>query len=264
LWIFNIYSSSDLMLDLLPRPVVIAHRGASAHAPENTLSAFQLALDQDADAIEFDVQLSSDKSVIVIHDSTLERTTNGSGLIKDHSLDVLKTLNIVHGCGPAFPDEKIPTLDEVFDKFGSSTFYNIELKYSLAPFDDLPAMVAPIIKNSGLLDHVLISSYNPIILHKIENLLPGVKKGLLLHSSLSVDLFRYVSIYRFEHQTIHLSFLSLNSRRVKSFQAKGKLVFSYTLNHPLDINKALNLKIDGFFTDDPALARRTLDKISLI
>ena len=264
LWIFNIYSSSDLMLDLLPRPVVIAHRGASAHAPENTISAFQLALDQDADAIEFDVQLSSDKSVIVIHDSTLERTTNGSGLVKDHSLDVLKTLNAGHGYGPAFPDEKIPTLDEVFDKFGASTFYNIELKNSMTPFDDLPAMVAPIIENSGLLDHVLISSYNPLALHKIEKLLPGAKKGLLLHSSLSVDLFRHVSIYRFAHQTVHLSFSSLNSRRVKSFQAKGKLVFSYTLNHPRDINNALNLKIDGFFTDDPALARQTLDEFSLM
>ena len=264
LWIFNIYSSSDLMLDLLPRPVVIAHRGASAHAPENTMSAFQLALDQDADAIEFDVQLSSDKSLIVIHDSTLDRTTNGSGLVKDYSLDVLKTLNAGHAYGPAFLDEKIPTLSEVFDKFGTSTFYNIELKNSITPFDDLPAMIAPIIENSGLLDHVLISSFNPIALHKIEKLLPDAKKGLLLHSSLSIDVLGYVSIYRFAYQTIHLSFSSLNSRRVKSFQSKGKLVFSYTLNHPRDINNALNLKIDGFFTDDPALARQTLNEFSLI
>jgi glycerophosphoryl diester phosphodiesterase len=250
------------MLDLLPRPVVIAHRGASMHAPENTLSAFQLALSQDADAIEFDVRLSSDKSVIVIHDSTLDRTTNGSGFVKDHSLDTLKTLNAGHAYGPAFPDEKIPTLDEVFDKFGASTFYNIELKNSLTPFNALPAMVASIVENSGLLDHVLISSFNPIALHKIEKLLPDAKKGLLIHRSLSVDLFSYVPIYRFAHQTTHLSFSSLNSRRIKSFQSKGKLVFSYTLNHPHDINTALNLEIDGFFTDDPALARQTLDEYS--
>ena len=251
------------MLDLLPRPVVIAHRGASMHAPENTLSAFQLALDQEADAFEFDVQLSSDNSVIVIHDSTLDRTTNGSGLVKDHTLAALKTLNAGHAYGPAFPNEKIPTLDEVFDKFGTSTFYNIELKNSMTPFNDLPAMVAPIIENSGLLDQVLISSFNPVALHKMEKLLPDVKKGLLLHGSLSVELFRYVSIYPFTHQTTHLSFSSLNARRIKSFQSKGNLVFSYTLNHPRDIHTALDLGIDGFFTDDPALARRTLHEYSL-
>ncbi len=251
------------MLDLLPRPVVIAHRGASMHAPENTLSAFQLALAQDADSFEFDVQLSSDKSVIVIHDSTLDRTTNGSGLVKDHSLVVLKTLNAGQAYGPAFPDDKIPTLEEVFDKFRASTLYNIELKNSMTPFDDLPAIVASIIKNSGLLDQVLVSSFNPVALHKIEKLLPDVKKGLLLHGSLSVELFSYVSLYPFEYQTAHLSFSALNFRRIKSFQSKGKLVFSYTLNHPRDIQSALDLGIDGFFTDDPALARQTLLEYAL-
>jgi len=246
------------MLDFLPRPVIIAHRGSSMHAPENTLSAFQLALDQGADAFEFDVRLSSDKSVIVIHDSTLDRTTDGSGWVKDHSLDILKTLNAGHAYGPAFPDEKIPTLDEIFAKFGASMFYNIELKNSLTPFDDLPALVAPIIENSGLLDRVLISSFNPLALHKIEKLLPDVKKGLLLRSSLAVELFSYVSLYPFTHQTVHLSFSSLNARRIKLIKSKGKLVFSYTLNHPRDIHTALDLGIDGFFTDDPALARRTL------
>ena len=81
------------MLDSLPRPVVIAHRGASAHAPENTLSAFKLAIDQGADVIEFDVQLSSDKSVVVYHDHSLERTTDGAGYVKDKNLDYLKSLN---------------------------------------------------------------------------------------------------------------------------------------------------------------------------
>lgn len=246
------------MLDLLPRPVVIAHRGASTHAPENTFSAFQLALEQNADALEFDVQLSSDKCVVVIHDPTLDRTTNGSGRVKDQSLDVIKSLNTGYAYGPAFPDEKIPTLDEVFEKFGASIFYIIELKNMLTPFDDLPNRVALIIENSGLLDQVLISSFNPVALHKIEKLLPDLKKGLLLHGPLSVDLFRLVSIYPCAYQTAHLSFSALNARRIKSFQSQGKLVFSYTLNHPQDIHSALNLGVDGFFTGDPALARRAL------
>lgn len=250
------------MLDLLPRPVIIAHRGASMHAPENTMSAFQLAIDQNADAFEFDVRLSSDNSVIVMHDSTLDRTTNGSGLVKDHSLAVLKTLNAGHAYGPAFQDEKIPTMEEVFAKFGTSTFYNIELKNSSTPFDNLPSMVSLIIKNSGLLDHVLISSFNPVALYKIEKLLPDIKKSMLLCRSLSADFFSHVSIYPFTYQTAHLSFPTLNARRIKSFQSKGKLVFSYTLNHPQDMHTALDLGIDGFFTDDPALARRNIYEYS--
>ena len=250
------------MLDFLPRPVLIAHRGASRHAPENTLSAFHFALDQGSDAVELDVQLSSDKSVIVMHDSTLDRTTDGSSLVRRHSLAVLKTLNAGHAYGPEFPDEKIPTLEEVFAKFGASTFYNIELKNTSTPFDDLPSMVAPLIENSGLADQILISSFNPFALHKFEKFLPDVKKGLLLHSSLSIELFSQFSMHPFEYQTVHLPFSSLNERRIKSFQSKGKLVFSYTLNHPQDIRTALDLGVDGFFTDDPALARQIIHEIS--
>jgi glycerophosphoryl diester phosphodiesterase len=250
------------MLDLLPSPVIIAHRGASRHAPENTFSAFQLAIDQGSDAVEFDVQLSLDKSVIVMHDSTLDRTTDGSSWVRRHSLAFLKTLNAGQAYGPEFPDEKIPTLEEVFTKFGASTFYNIELKNTSTPFDDLPAMVAPLIENSGLADQILISSFNPIALHKIEKLLPDVKKGLLLYSSFSIELFSHISMHPFTYQTVHLPFSSLNARRIKSFQSKGKLVFSYTLNHPRDIRTALDLGVNGFFTDDPALARQTTHEYS--
>lgn len=250
------------MLDFLPRPVIIAHRGASRYAPENTFSAFQLALDQGSDAVEFDVQLSSDKSVVVMHDPTLDRTTDGSNLVRHHSLAVLKTLNAGHAYGSEFPDEKIPTLKEVFAKFGSSIFYNIELKNTSTPFDDLPSIVAPLIENSGLADQILISSFNPFALHKTEKILPDVKKGLLLHSSLSIDLFSQFSLHPFEYQTVHLPFSSLNARSIKSFQSKGKLVFSYTLNHPRDIRTALDLGVDGFFTDDPALARRIIHENS--
>ena len=246
------------MLDLFPSPVIIAHRGASRYAPENTFSAFQLALDQGSDAVEFDVQLSSDKSVIVMHDSTLDRTTDGSGWVRHHSLDVLKTLNAGNSYGPGFPDEKIPTLEEVFARFGASAFYNIELKNTSTPFDDLPAMVAPLIESSGLAGQILISSFNPFALYKIEKLLPDVKKGLLLHSSMSIELFSQFSMYPFEYQTVHLPFSSLNARRINAFHSKGKLVFSYTLNHLQDIQTALNLGVDGFFTDDPALSRRII------
>lgn len=246
------------MLDSLPRPVVIAHRGASAHAPENTLSAFKLAIDQGADVIEFDVQLSSDKSVVVYHDHSLERTTDGAGYVKDKNLDYLKSLNAGKAYGSAYDDEKIPTLDEVFQLVGKESFYNIELKNSLTPFDDLPSLVLQQIKNHNFLDRVLISSFNPIALFKLIKQNPNARIGLLLYHPLTVELSSRLSIVPFKYQTVHINFSSLRINAIKAFQDKGNLVFSYTLNHPGDMRSALTYGIDGFFTDDPALARRTL------
>jgi len=246
------------MLDSLPRPVVIAHRGASAHAPENTLSAFKLAIDQGADVIELDVQLSSDKSVVVYHDHSLERTTDGAGYVKDQNIDYLKSLNAGKAYGSAYDAEKIPTLDEVFQLVGTKSFYNIELKNFLTPFDDLPSHVLQQIKNHNLLDNVLISSFNPVALFKLGKQNPNVKKGLLLYNPLTVELPSRLSIVPFIYQTVHINFSSLRINAIKAFQDKGNLVFSYTLNHPVDIRSALSYGIDGYFTDDPALARRTL------
>src|SRR5512145_1023455 len=100
------------MLETLPRPVIFAHRGASAHAPENTLAAFELAIAQQADAVELDVKLTADGQVIVFHDSTVDRTTNGHGKVQDMTLAELKALDAGSFLGSQFAGEKIPTLEE--------------------------------------------------------------------------------------------------------------------------------------------------------
>ena len=246
------------MFDFLAKPVVIAHRGASAHAPENTLSAFHLAIEQGADAVEFDVQLSADKAIVVFHDSSLERTTNGSGKIKDQNLGYLKSLNASIAYAPAYPDQQIPTLNEVFEEIGNKVLLNIELKNLSSPFDDLPARVAQTISEHQLIDRVLISSFNPIALYKIEKLLPRVRKGVLFFRPPIIQLFSNLSRFPLNYQTVHIPYTSINSDCIASFHALGKLVFSYTLNHTHDIQKGLNHGLDGFFTDDPALARRYL------
>ncbi len=249
------------MLEMFPSPAVFAHRGASMHAPENTLPAFNLALEQGADALEFDVQLSADKAVVVIHDHTLDRTTNGTGRVIDHNLDYLKTLNAGKAYGSAFSELKIPTLEDVLENFGTSTLYNIEFKNNLTPFDDLPARVVSIINNSKLIDRILFSSFNPVALKKTSKLLPNARKGILLRNSWTVDLLDNIPLLPFNYDSAHLAFSTLSSKRIKSIHSLGKLVFAYTLNHPLEIQTALNLGVDGFFTDDPALARRTLSLI---
>lgn len=105
------------MIGSLPKPVIIAHRGASAHAPENTLSAFNLARNLGAQAIELDVQLSLDQIVVVYHDTAVDRTTNSTGKIRDLPLSDLQNMNAGYIYGPAFENEIIPTLAQVFDDF---------------------------------------------------------------------------------------------------------------------------------------------------
>jgi glycerophosphoryl diester phosphodiesterase len=110
------------MYSNLPRPTIFAHRGASAYAPENTLAAFELAIHQKADAIELDVKLSSDDQVVVIHDQTVDRTTNGTGRVNDLPLAALLELDAGSHFDIAYKGESIPTLSQVFETVGRKDY----------------------------------------------------------------------------------------------------------------------------------------------
>src|SRR5512140_263558 len=125
------------MLPDLPRPVVFAHRGASAHAPENTLASFDLAFAQGADAIELDAQLTADGEIVVFHDATLDRATDGTGRLSQKTLAELRALDAGSSFSPKHRGEKIPLLEEVFDAVGKKLFINVELKNYHAPRNDL-------------------------------------------------------------------------------------------------------------------------------
>jgi len=152
------------MLNSLPSPVVIAHRGASVHAPENTLAAFNLAISQGAPVIELDVQLSADDEVVVFHDCSVSRTTDGSGKIRQLTLKELKSLHVGAAFGTSYPNAKIPTLNEIFNDLNPDIFLNIELKNLTSPLDSLPSKVAKIVQSSHDNNRVLISSFNPLLL----------------------------------------------------------------------------------------------------
>jgi len=246
------------MFESLTVPVLFAHRGASAHAPENTLPAFELAISQGVEAIEIDVQLSADGSVVVIHDSTVSRTTNGTGKVNQHTLDHLKSLNAGVEFGSAYPDVEIPTLNEVFSDLNSNIFINVELKNFQSPLETLAAKVAKIVQDHHAENRVLFSSFSPVALRKISQYLPEAPKGLLLYNPFLVDLYlifpQLISVY----QSINISLSCVTKRRINLLHKLGKKVFTYTLNQPAEIRHALNCGSDGFFTDDPALGLRTL------
>jgi glycerophosphoryl diester phosphodiesterase len=251
------------MFSSLPEPVIFAHRGASSHAPENTLAAFQLAIEQGATAIELDVQLTADQEVVVFHDLTLDRTTNGHGKLKEHNLSDLKRLNASLGFEPAYQNERIPTLADVFDKLPRDIFINIELKNLNSPFDPLPEITAGLISGFHSEERVLISSFNPAALRKFQRSLPGIPCGRLLYSTGMIRLYELLPFLSAKFQSIHLPYSILSRSTIRTFQERGLKVFAYTLNHPQDIINAVSLGIDGFFTDDPAFANRLLEQNNL-
>jgi glycerophosphoryl diester phosphodiesterase len=248
------------MIETLNSPVIFAHRGASSHAPENTLAAFQLAIDQGATALELDVRLTKDKEVIVFHDHLLDRTTDGTGKVKSHTLEEIKNYNAGICFNPAFQNETVPTLAEVLRTLPEDVFLNIELKNLNSPTNDLPARTLTIVQELKAQNRVLISSFNTIALLRSRSTSPLIYLGLLLRTSSLAKFHLSLPILLNKVDSVHLSYKFLTPELVSSFKRAGKKVFSYTLNHTNDILSAINMGIDGFFTDDPGFARRILSQ----
>ena len=243
----------------LPRPTIFAHRGACAHAPENTLAAFHLALRQKSDAIELDAKLSADGHIVIIHDQTVDRTTNGEGEVRCLSLEELKTLDAGQVYDQAFRGEKIPTLDEVFEEIGTQTFLNIELTNYASPTDSLPEKVAERIRDFSLDDRVLISSFNPIALRRFHQRAPHIPLGLLAWAGIAGAWARSPLGRWVPYQALHPATQDTNKRLIARKQRQGFRVHVYTVNHPDKMDQLFQWGVDGIFTDDPALARRTLE-----
>src|SRR5262249_7332388 len=154
-------------------------RGASAHAPENTLAAFELALAENADAIELDVKLSADEQVVVIHDPLVDRTTGSHGRVKNLSLRELRALDAGSFFAQTVRGGKIPLLEEVFEAVGKRTFINVELTNYNTPRDPLVETVCMLVKKCGMQEHVMFSSFFASNLSKARAYLPAVPRGLL-------------------------------------------------------------------------------------
>lgn len=173
----------------------IAHRGASAYAPEHTLEAYQLGQQLKGDYIEIDLQMTKDGHLVAMHDETLNRTTNGTGFVKDHTLDEIKQLNAGSFFNKKYPnlakkefeDAKVPTLEEIIETFGRNANYYIETK---SP-DEYPGMeekLLEIIKHYEISDKVIIQSFSEESLRKIHSLNDNIPLVQLLSYKKAVQL----------------------------------------------------------------------------
>ncbi len=168
--------------------LVIAHRGASGVAPENTIASFQKALAAGADALELDVRLSKDGEVVVIHDSTIDRTTNKTGRVADHTLAQLKELDAGSWFSPQFSKERIPTLQEVIGLARGRALMEIELKTSAILPNALERKVANLVVQNGMEDRVIIQSFNPLALFYVRRANSNIRTALLYHDELPLPL----------------------------------------------------------------------------
>jgi len=244
------------MYSQLPRPAIFAHRGSSMYAPENTIAAFKLAISQNADAIELDAKCSADGEVVVIHDQTLERTTDGSGEVLDHPLDSLKELDAGSWFDNRFQGEAIPTLDEVFEVVGREIFINIELTNYASPRDNLSYKVVELVKRFGMNNNVLFSSFNPLAIRWAHKLLPDIPLGLLAMPGIGGIWARSWPAKFVPHQALHAEVGDTTPKLIRKQHKKGHRVHVWTVNAPEKMQQLFEMKVDGIFTDDPLLARQ--------
>ena len=238
---------------------VFAHRGASGYAPENTLAAFDLARRLGADGVELDLQMTKDGELVVIHDETVDRTTDGSGWVKDLTCREIKALNASMG-SPDYPDEKVPTLSEVFDLLADSPLaIDIEIKDCLVIY---PGIVEKLLKTIDQRDweyRITISSFNHITLAHIRQI------GSLAYTGVVFQDMLYEP-WNYAHQLWatalhpHYQYVDYVPNLIEESRNCLLEINVWTVNEAADIDRMLAWGVDGIITDYPdrVIARRGL------
>ena len=224
------------------------------------MAAFELALEQNADAIELDVKLSADGQVIVIHDRKVDRTTNSQGRVRDLSLSDLQALDAGRFFSEEYEGEKIPTLEEVFEAIGKRTFINVELANYTTPRDSLVETVCMLVKKGGLQKRVMFSSFFASNLSKARAHLPEVPSGLLAFHGLPGAWARSFGFYFGTYQALHPYVADATRQQVQRVHRLNRRVHVWTVNAAEDMRRLFRWGVDGIFTDDPQLAVQVRDE----
>ncbi|MCE0494800.1 glycerophosphoryl diester phosphodiesterase [Vibrio salinus] len=230
---------------------VMAHRGFSSQAPENTLAAFKKAIDFGCQWIELDVQLSADNVPVVIHDQELSRCTSGQGKVSDHTLKQLRQFSAGNGFSDEFSNETIPSLQDVLlIAKSSNTSLNIELKPY--PFDDeqlLCQQIARVIRAVKIPpEQILFSSFNIKALQHIKTILPEIRRGLLWQE-IPGDAFTLLK--KLDAYSVHCDYRYLTEHQAREIKRKGYQLYCYTPNNPMDVQNYWLWGVDMMITDTP-------------
>lgn len=237
----------------LPVPLFVAHRGYRSQYPENTLAAFNRAIDAGAHMIELDVCLSMDRHLVVIHDETVDRTTNGTGAVRRMTLKQLRQLDAGSWFSPRFSGERLPTLDQVLDAVKGQVLVNIEIKPEAfeadGPADAVERQVLDLVCRKKMVDDVLVSSFEWQVLDNLSKMAPGIALGLL--SDMPADEHLLYWYQRVKGFSWHPDFRVLTQPQVDSLHNMGARVFPYAVDGKIDTRGMLAMGVDGLIVDDP-------------
>lgn len=235
-----------------------AHRGASGYAPENTLEAFKLAIEQGADGIELDVHLSRDGEVVVAHDETVDRVSNGTGNICDKTVAELKTLYF-NKTMPAFESARIPTLSEVFTLIKATGLWiNIELKTNRYAYEGIEKKCIDLANAFGLSDRILFSSFNHHSLLRVKQIDAAFPCGIL-YDNIMIRPWDYAAGFSFD--ALHPHFLELTiPGEVAESHAAGIQINTWTVNEEEHLRQVAAAGPDGIITNFPDRALRIIGR----
>jgi glycerophosphoryl diester phosphodiesterase len=245
------------------QPLIIAHRGYRAKYPENTLCAFEAALDAGAAMIELDVSLSYDRKVVVIHDATLQRTTNGHGPVNGFTLKELKQLDAGSWFHSDFAGERLPELIEVLELVNGRALIDIEIKSNTYepnhPQDAIELQVMELVRQKKARDYILISSFNIFILEQFVALKDAPPLAWI--SRCPADRHTVEMCTRINAFSWHPEHLILTRQQVDMMQAAGIRVFPFNMETKTDFNRMLQMGVDGVIVNDPAEALKWIRSI---
>ncbi|MBX7148041.1 hypothetical protein K1X76_03070 [bacterium] len=237
-------------------PYVIAHRGASGEAPENTMKAFEIAVHQQADGVEMDVFLTADKKVVITHDEHTERLTGIKKEVRRSTYNELRELDFGEG-------EKIPLLDDFLGTFKNRfQVINIEIKSTGFFTDGIEDSLIHLIDKHAVWDQVYVSSFNPFNLYRMERKAPRLKTGYLVSP---MDFWNKRSFFiRLSHaKSINLDHAWCNEKRLDKYRKFGKDIWLWTVNREKAMVDWLNMDVAAIITNYPARLKALRDNPAL-
>jgi len=241
-------------LTLDHRPVVIAHRGFSSYAPENTLGAVRAAIAVGADMVEVDVTLTADGHVVVLHDETVDRTTNGYGPVSEYTLAELQRLDAGGWFSISWTNERIPTLAQVLDATKGKVLLNIEIKpeaVGTSAKGGISEQVVDLVREHEMVDEVVISSFEPRALVQVRSLDRHIVTASLFDEDIHADMEPIDVVHEAGSKVFNISRKRVSSEIVQGCRSFGIPVGVYTVNSARAMRKMIRLGVHSIFTDHP-------------
>ncbi|MBQ3150187.1 MAG: glycerophosphodiester phosphodiesterase [Clostridia bacterium] len=246
---------------------IIAHRGANLYAPQNTLPAFRKALELQADGLETDVHLTKDGEAVICHNYSINETSNGLGKIADRTLKDLKSHDFGRYFSKKFKGTTLPSLDEFLElcKAESLKIMNIELKHPRTKGSLIVEKTLEAVRKHGLIDKLLISSFDEKLLMRAKEIDPECKTAYLYPGPDSAVrcFFKppYALVKKIGADAVHPNVFFVNKAMVDKFHSMGVKVNVWTVNTEEQIEKMVRCGVDGYITDSPADTREIIERL---